>query len=200
MDRCGLRYARSRAKKDGNQAQRRKKDKGGVVKRESATPPTSASPSYSAMRRSYGDTFSSTGSTSSSEIYTQTGHHMLNEITPSPSPPAPNVNFVHYSPADNRPSYPNTSSSFYNSSPLSNPPVLHPHDQQQQQGNQLPPLDRISSYADRGLHPTGSPISHSPLATATPASYERDRDRDRPAPVSVGPRHLSSRRSILTHQ
>jgi hypothetical protein len=198
--RCGLRYARSRAKKEGGQTQRRKKDKGGITKRESATPPTSASPSYSSMRRSYGDTsFSSAGSNSGSEIYPPTGHHMLNEITPSPSPPAPNVNFVHYSPGDNRPSYPNTSGPFYNSSPLSNPPVgLHPHDQPQ--GNQLPPLDQISSYVDRGgLHSTGSPVSLSPLATA-PASYERDRDRDRPAPVSVGPRHHSSRRSILTHQ
>lgn len=123
---------------------------------------------------------------------------MLNEITPSPSPPAPpNVNFVHYSPGDNRQSYPNTSGPFYNSSPLSNPSVLHPNDQQ---GNQLPPLDQISSYVDRGLHSAASPVSHSPLATAPPASYERDRDRDRPAPVSVGPRHPSSRRSILTQQ
>lgn len=196
---CGLRYARSRAKKEGSQTQRRKKDKGGITKRDSATPPTSASPSYSSIRRSYGDTsFSSTGSNSGSEVYPQTGHHMLNEITPSPSPPAPpNVNFVHYSPGDNRQSYPNTSGPFYNSSPLSNPSVLHPNDQQ---GNQLPPLDQISSYVDRGLHSAASPVSHSPLATAPPASYERDRDRDRPAPVSVGPRHPSSRRSILTQQ
>lgn len=197
--RCGLRYARSRAKKEGGQTQRRKKDKGGVTKRESATPPTSASPSYSSMRRSYGDTsFSSAGSNSGSEIYPQSGHHIMNNITPSPSPPASNVNFVHYSPGDTRQSYSNTSGPFYNSSPLSNPPVLHPHDQQQQ-GNQLPPLDQLSSLVDRGLS-TGSPATHSPLATAPPGSYERDRDRDRPSPVSVGPRHHSSRRSILTHR
>jgi hypothetical protein len=196
---CGLRYARSRAKKEGgNQTQRRKKDKGGITKRDSATPPTSASPSYSSMRRSYDASFSSAGSNSGSEIYPQTGHHMLNEITPSPSPPASNVNFVHYSPGENRQSYSNSNVPFYNSSPLSNPPVLHPQDQPQ--GNQLPPLDHISSFVDRNLHSTGSPVSHSPLATAPPASYERDRDRDRPAPVSVGPRHHSSRRSILTHQ
>lgn len=154
------------------------------------------------MRRSYGDTsFSSAGSNSGSETYPATGHHMLNEITPSPSPPASNVNFVHYSPGDNRQSYSNTSAPFYNSSPLSNSLVLQPHDQQtQQQGNQLPPLDQISSYVDRGLHSAGSPASHSPLATAPHASYERDRERDRPSPVSVGPRHHSSRRSILSHQ
>lgn len=124
--RCGLRYARSRAKKEGhNQTQRRRKDKG-LAKRESATPPTSASPSYSSMRRSYGDgpfvSTPSAGSASGSDIYTHSGHPGLDRIggTPSPSPPASsahhhsthhinsnsnsisapnsNMNFVHYAP------------------------------------------------------------------------------------------------------
>jgi hypothetical protein len=173
------------------------------MKRESATPPTSVSPSYSAMRRSYGDTSfvstSSAGSNSGSEIYSQTGHHMLSEMTPSPSPPASTMNFVHYSPGDGRQSYSNTSGSFYNSSPLSNPPVLRP-EEQQQHNNQLPPVGQITSYADARMHANGSPISRSPLATATPASFERDRDRDRQAPASVESRHAHSRKPILTQQ
>ncbi|KAJ7815516.1 hypothetical protein B0H14DRAFT_3111832 [Mycena olivaceomarginata] len=77
---CGLRYARSRAKKEGNQAQR--KEKGAVSKRgASATPPsaTSSTGSYSAIRRNYDDsTFSTTGSGSPS----------------TPSPPASNMNLI----------------------------------------------------------------------------------------------------------
>ncbi|KAF9468130.1 hypothetical protein BDZ94DRAFT_844721 [Collybia nuda] len=224
---CGLRYARSRAKKEGNnQSQRRRKDKG-IVKRDSATPPISASPSgYSSMRRSFGEaSFISTspgGSNSGSEIYPQSSHHALAEnLTPSPSPPASSMNFVHYSPGE--PSrFSNSSGTFYSApSPLSNPPVLHlqEHGNQQQHspignnqlGNtqhqhqhQLPPLGQIASYVDRhsSMHASvNSPISHSPLATSTPASFERDRDRDRelPAPpLSAESRH--PRRSILAQQ
>ncbi|RDB25524.1 hypothetical protein Hypma_006509 [Hypsizygus marmoreus] len=207
---CGLRFARSRAKKEGhNQTQRRRKDKG-ITKRESATPPKSGSPSYSAMRRSYGDSsFSSTGSNSGSEIYQHPGHHVLDDkMTPSPSPPASGMNFVHYSPNDgpSRPSsYPSATGPFYSvPSPLSNPPVqLEPTAPPPHGNTQLPPLGQISSYADRiaPMHSSGSPISHSPLTTMPPASFERERDRDRelpPAPLSVEPRH--ARRSILTQQ
>ncbi|KAF8896286.1 hypothetical protein BD779DRAFT_1433228 [Infundibulicybe gibba] len=212
---CGLRYARSRAKKEGNnQSQRRRKDKG-ITKRESPTPPTSISPSYSAMRRNYGDSSlvstSSAGSGSGSDIYSHSGHHVLEEMTPSPSPPATHMNFVHYSPgADNRPPYSNNNGSFYSvPSPLSNPPVLHSqvHQHQHHHSNQLPRLGQIASYADR-LSPmpsSASPVSHSPLAsTALAASFERDKDRDRelrdlpPTPLSAEPRH--ARRSILTQQ
>lgn len=211
---CGLRYARSRAKKEGhNLTQRRRKDKGLAVstKRGSATPPTSASTSYPALRRGYDETSfmstSSTGSGSGSDVYSHSGHPGLDGLTPSPSPPAANMNFVHYSPhpqnqSDSRHSYtPNTTSSFYSvPSPLSNPPVLH-----SQHSNQTPRLDHIPTYSDR-LSPmlsSASPVSHSPLtSTMPPASFERERDRERelpPTPVSAEPRH-SSRRSILTHQ
>ncbi|KAF7330504.1 hypothetical protein MVEN_02489800 [Mycena venus] len=121
---CGLRYARSRAKKEGNQAQRKRKEKGAVVKRgTSATPPsaTSSTGSYSAIRRKYDDSsFSSAGSASGSDVYPK-----LEDSTPSPSPPASNMNFVHYSPGDNHSHYQAAgSNSFYSiPSPLSNPPV-----------------------------------------------------------------------------
>ncbi|TFK72912.1 hypothetical protein BDN72DRAFT_869302 [Pluteus cervinus] len=200
---CGLRYARSRAKKEGNaQPSRKRKDKG-LSKRESATPPTSASPSYSAMRRSYGDTSfvstSSNGSGSGSEMYSHSSHHILESATPSPSPPA-SMNFVHYAPGE-RQSYSTNSGSFYSTpSPLSNPPVLH-------HSNQLPPLGQLTSYTDRlsPMLPSASSSNHSPLtSTHPPASFERERDRDRelrdlpPAPLSAEPR--PTRRSIITQQ
>ncbi|KAJ6513330.1 hypothetical protein C8R45DRAFT_963273 [Mycena sanguinolenta] len=182
---CGLRYARSRAKKEGTQAQRKRKEKGVVVKRgESATPPTSAtSPtgSYSAIRRNYDDTsFSSTGSGSGSDAYPR-----LEDPTPSPSPPASNMNFVHYSPGDSRPHYqaPSSNNTFYSvPSPLSNPPVQPPSGSQ--------------SYSDRAS-PMHSPAAHSPL-TSTAPSFERERERELlpPTPLTVG----GPRRSILTQQ
>ncbi|KAF8656860.1 hypothetical protein AX16_002407 [Volvariella volvacea WC 439] len=211
---CGLRYARSRAKKEGQtQTTRRRKDKG-LAKRESSTPPTSASPSYSTMRRSYGDasfvSTSSTGSGSGNEMYPppHTGHHVLEHLTPSPSPPASSMNFVHYAPGGERQPYSTSSSSFYSvPSPLSNPPVVPPQHQASPHTNQLPPLGQLTSYADR-LSPTfssSSPVSHSPgTSTHAPASFERERERDRelrdlpPTPVSAEPRQ--SRRSILTQQ
>jgi len=212
---CGLRYARSRAKKEGTtpaQQQRRRKEKSS--KRDSSIPPTSISV-YSAIRRNYAASSfstSSAGSASGSDIYPHSSHHILDNMTPSPSPPASNMNFVHYAPGgpDSRPSYsgPQTSG-FYNiPSPLSNPAVLQPHDQQPQQtlnSNQLPPLGQLSSYANRLSPPLTlptSPGSHSSLTTTLPASsYERERERDirePPTPLSAQPR--LSRRSILTQQ
>ena len=204
-----MRYARSRAKKEGTTpAQQRRRRKEKSSKRNSPIPPTSTSV-YSAIRRNYAESAfstSSAGSASGSDIYPRSSHHMLDNITPSPSPPA-SMNFVHYAPGgpDSRPSYSGPqASAFYNiPSPLSNPTVLHPHDQQPQQSlnsNQLPPLGQLSSYADR----LSSPTSHPSLTTTLPASsYERERERERdprepPTPLSAQPR--VSRRSILTQQ
>ncbi|KAJ6619698.1 hypothetical protein B0H10DRAFT_2024503 [Mycena sp. CBHHK59/15] len=186
---CGLRYARSRAKKEGtSQSQRKRKEKGGAGKRAaSATPPTSATSSntsYSAIRRNYDDSsFSSTGSGSGSDVYPR-----LDDQTPSPSPPASNMSFVHYSPGDNHPHYPASGAGpFYSvPSPLSNPPV-------QPQSSQHSYPERVSP-----MH-SGSPTAHSPL-TSTAPSYERERERELlpPTPISAEPRH--ARRSILTQQ
>ncbi|KAJ7494684.1 hypothetical protein B0H11DRAFT_2002973 [Mycena galericulata] len=185
---CGLRYARSRAKKEGSQAQRKRKEKGAIVKRgTSATPPTSATSStgsYSAIRRTYDDSsFSSAGSASGSDAYPR-----MNDSTPSPSPPASNMNFVHYAPGDNHPHYQASSAnSFYSvPSPLSNPPV------QSQSGSQ-------PSYPDRRPSPMHSSTAHSPLTSIAP-SFERERERELlpPTPLSAEPRHV--RRSILAQQ
>ncbi|KAJ7227138.1 hypothetical protein GGX14DRAFT_548057 [Mycena pura] len=190
---CGLRFARSRAKKEGTQSQRKRKEKGAVAKRgASATPPsatssnasysaTSSNASYSAIRRNYDDPpFSSAGSASGSEAYPR-----LDDSTPSPSPPASNMNFVHYSPGDGHPHYPASSSSFYSvPSPLSNPPVQ--------------PSSCNQSFSGR-TSPMHSPAAHSPL-TSTASSFERERERDLlpSASVSAEPRNI--RRSILTQQ
>ncbi|KAF8625538.1 hypothetical protein AX15_005305 [Amanita polypyramis BW_CC] len=210
---CGLRYARSRAKKEGHNPTQRKRKEKTQTKVESTTPPNT-SPTYPAVRRRIGEesfSTSSAGSPSGSDIYPHSGNPVLNTLTPSPSPPATSVNFVHYSPGSNgRQHYSTSTRSFCSvTSPLSIPPVLngphgtgHPvHDQH---GNQLPPLGQISSYASRmsPMPPAASSITHSPLtSTLPPASYERERDRDRElplTPVSVEPRQ--PRRSILTHQ
>ncbi|KAF9565221.1 hypothetical protein CPC08DRAFT_684180 [Agrocybe pediades] len=213
---CGLRYARSRAKKEGpTQAQqRRRKDKGQPAKRETPSPPNTISP-YSAVRRNYADSSfsaSSAGSASGSEVYPHTGQHVLDTATPSP-PPASNMNFVHYAPGgtENRNAYTGPASNFYSMpSPLSSSHVLQPQQPPPQHinTNQLPPLGQLSSYAGRlsPMIPSASSLTHSSLSsTLTPASYERERERDRdfrelpPTPLSAEPR-LASRRSILTQQ
>ena len=208
--RCGLRYARSRAKKEGpNLAQQQRRRKGQSAKRDSTTPPTSA---YSAIRRNYTESSfstSSAGSASGSEVYAQPGHQVLDNLTPSPSPPASNMNFVHYAPggSDNRQPYSGPAgNNFYSvPSPLSNthvlqPPQQHPSSSQHLSANQLPPLDQLSSYAERL-----SPSHPSMTSTLPPASYEREREREReyrelpPTPIATEPR-LASRRSIMSHQ
>ncbi|KAF8348816.1 hypothetical protein F5887DRAFT_1059806 [Amanita rubescens] len=209
---CGLRYARSRAKKEGHNPTQRKRKEKTQVKAESTTPPN-ASPTYPAMRRRIGEesfSTSSTGSPSGSDIYSQSGHPVLSTLTPSPSPPANNMSFVHYSPGPNsRQQYSTATNNFYSvPSPLSNPPVLNTphetaHSTHEQHGTQLPPLGQISSYTSRisPMLPAASSITHSPLTSTLPlASYERERDKDRelpPTPVSAEPRQP---RSILTHQ
>ncbi|KAJ7284933.1 hypothetical protein C8J57DRAFT_704389 [Mycena rebaudengoi] len=193
---CGLRYARSRAKKEGttNQAQRKRKDKGvaaaatAVKRGASATPPTPVTPSsasYSALRHNYDETsFSSAGSGSGSEAYPQ-----LDGSTPSPSPPASSMNFVHYSPGDNHAHYSASGANPYYSvpSPLSNPPVQSGTNGQQ-------------SYSERvaSMH-TGSPAAHSPL-TSTAPSFERDRERDLLPSAPISAESRVPRRSILAQQ
>jgi len=99
---CGLRYARSRAKKEGHVAstQRRKKASAIVVKEEGN--PSQSSPIAIAGSGARGSTFesgsfastSSVGSASGSEVYSQ---HSPITTEPSPSPPSNALNFVHYS-------------------------------------------------------------------------------------------------------
>lgn len=111
LTRCGLRYARSRAKKEGHvvSTQRRKKDKTGVItaNEESAvpsTPPIPIAGAATTTRRGpvEGNTYaspSSVGSGSGSEPYSQPSPVAPEDNRPSPSPPLPGLNFVHYHPS-----------------------------------------------------------------------------------------------------
>ncbi|KIK63123.1 hypothetical protein GYMLUDRAFT_259868 [Collybiopsis luxurians FD-317 M1] len=186
---CGLRYARSRAKKEGHVVSsggRKRKDK--AAKRDSATPPsasstagsvassysasgvipyhsssTSSYPSAGSLRRTYAPNYDDVGS------FTSSGNDIYGAArsagTPSPSPPA--------GPASAGGGYPH-----YVSAPSDS--VAHaPHSAGHHQG-------RTSYY--------GSSIS-SPLAANPPMlqtqSFERDhRDREGlpPTPVSAEPR------------
>ncbi|KAG2097014.1 uncharacterized protein F5147DRAFT_715762 [Suillus discolor] len=139
---CGLRYARSRAKKEGYvvSTQRRKKDKTGVMtaNEESAVPSTPPIPitgmasriRRGAVKRSTFTSSSSVGSGSGSESYSQPNYVAAEDNRPSPSPPLPSLNFVRYHPyppssgqpqVDDRTFPYHTSSPFQPSSPLSAP-------------------------------------------------------------------------------
>lgn len=191
---CGLRYARSRAKKEGITTQRRRKDKVVMALAKHESPPgasASAPPipvPYSNLRRaSYDDTFlsSSAGSASGSEAYSQQqslhGTSSFDNLTPSPSPPAGSAPFPHYNTqsqstrqADSRGHYAVQSGSLY-PSPLSHPPL-------QSQGlnhttsSSLPPLPLVLNRASPIL---SSASSDSALSSAVPASsFERERHRE----------------------
>lgn len=204
-----MRYARSRAKKEGTtlSSHRRRKDKGLAVntKRGSA-PPSPMGGSHSGSRRSGRHPSISAGSASGSEIYSQAGPSGMDGVSPSPSPPASNANFVHYAhpngahqrnsqvhSSDTRSSYSTNTSSFYSvPSPLSNPNT--PHSPHGSHSSQMSAIRMESSYPR---------MPHSPLtSTITPASYERERGNDRELPSTpVSPEsRLSSARSILMLQ
>ncbi|KAI0001494.1 hypothetical protein BJV74DRAFT_819002 [Russula compacta] len=209
---CGLRYARSRAKKEGITIQRRRKDKVmALTKQESpsgastSVPPISV-PYHNNLRRgSYDDTFlsSSAGSASGNEAYSQHqqplhGPSNFDNLTPSPSPPAGSVPFSHYTPqsqstrqADSRGHYAIQPGSLY-PSPLSHPPL-------QSQGlnhtpSPLPPLPLVLNRASPILSSTSS---DSALSSAVPASFERERRRD---PVALPQVSLSESRRVPTNK
>ncbi|TFK28086.1 hypothetical protein FA15DRAFT_86164 [Coprinopsis marcescibilis] len=208
---CGLRFARSRAKKDGQtQGQRRRKEKPTIKREQDVLSGGNASASYPTIRRTHAEgSFSTGGPHPGSDIFSTSGHHSLDKMTPSPSPPSANVNFVHYAPSnDNRSSYSNTSYYGATPSPLANPPYsnqptdaasLPPPQSGHQQITQLPPLGQLSAYAGRlsPLVPSPSPVANSSPSSAFPvSSYERDRERERdyqdlpPTPLSAEPRPL----------
>jgi len=199
---CGLRYARSRAKKEGTTlaSHRKRKDKGlSVPKRGSATP----SPINGSSRQNGHDEISlSGGSASGSEVHSHSGHAAMEGVTPSPSPPASNTSFVHYAhpngahqrnsqipPTDPRSSYPNTDSFYSAQSSLNSNVHQSPHNNH---NSQMSAIRMDSSY----------PRMSTSTITNTPASYERERDKERELPSSSTSQksRLSSARSILMLQ
>ena len=207
---CGLRYARSRAKKEGITTQRRRKDKVMALAKHETPSSASAPPipvPYSNLRRgSYDDTLlsSSAGSASGSEAYSQQqslhGPSNFDNLTPSPSPPAGSVPFAHYNPqsqstrqADSRGHYAVQPGSLY-PSPLSHPPL-------QSQGlnhtpsSSLPPLPHVLNRASPIL---SSASSDSALSSAVPASFERERHRELPQLLSESRRAPTNKTTFVT--
>lgn len=212
---CGLRFARSRAKKEGttlSAAHRKRKDKNLSVKthRGSAPPsPINGGP-QSGSRRAFDDSQGSQGSGSGSQ-----GDYAapMEGVSRSPSPDGgAAANFVHYSHpsgahhrnpqpqalhTDTRSNpYSNATNSFYSApSPLSNSNVHQSH------GNLSHSNSQSQMSAIRG---TDSPYD-SPLAstTAVPASFERgggERGSKLPPAQPVSESRMASAHSMLMLQ
>lgn len=203
--RCGLRYARSRAKKEGGAASRRRKDRTVGM---AAKPSPSASPVSMTFNnglrgvRSYEESFS-TGSASGSDMYPPAPGHSYHEHTsPSPSPPSNSMNYVPYahhssqshqnnSPIDNRSSHfaPSTHT-FYSVPPPPPNPAMHMS--HHNHPNSLPRLEPpLGSQYGRPISPLpspASPVSASPLIVSlSAASFERDRQNDKGHGREVAP-------------
>ncbi|KAG6830644.1 hypothetical protein H0H92_015541 [Tricholoma furcatifolium] len=202
---CGLRYARSRAKKEGHpQTQRRRKEKGvptvaggGITKREaSATPPyhipipgTSASaPTASSMPTlrvgpGVGSLSASVGT--SGEIYHHPHHQALEDtktglrLTPSPGPPG----FVHYATGGSAAHHAHGHApghQFYGvPSPLSHTIPL-----EEESGSGSGPghgggggngLNGNSTSGNQQLPSMGAYVGRPPLSTMPAPSFERER-------------------------
>ena len=209
---CGLRYAKSRAKKEGTATQRCRKDKVmALTKQEpSSSGSTSVAPisvPYNNMRRaSYDDTFLSSsgcsaGSASRNEAYSQSESmhsHSNLDLTPSPYPPENSVPFSHYNlqsqgtrQTDSRGHYAVQSGSLY-PSPLSHPPLQS--QRLSHTPSPQPPLPLVLNRASPILSPTSS---DSALSSNVPASFERDRHR---APVALPQVPLSEPRRVPTNK
>ncbi|KAF9223860.1 hypothetical protein BS17DRAFT_781326 [Gyrodon lividus] len=192
---CGLRYARSRAKKEGHVAttQRRKKEKTTAVGAKEQPNPSQSSPIAIAGAAARGGALesgsfastSSVGSASGSEAYSQ---HSPVAPEPSPSPPSSAINFVHYS---HPPPLPHVQTrndgrmQFYSSSPfhpipspLSNQSLqrtFRGHDESSVPSSRLAPYPYVSSSASSAFASGGNSLA--PLS-----SFEREKGDERYMP------------------
>lgn len=205
---CGLRYARSRAKKEGGPPQQSRRRKDRVFDSLSKEPSPSGSPvpaPYSNVRRGsyYEDgSFPSTSNGSPGELYPpppRSGHPGFTG-TPSPSPPNGGMHYPyphpppHHQNADGRSHYGAHGGQFYSVPPPAPPQQGLPH----LAGHEHPPrLEPVTPYSgpnqsSPGVSPT-SPIGGSPMSgNLSIASFERDRthrehEREglQPTPVSA---------------
>ncbi|KAI0956052.1 hypothetical protein AcV7_006560 [Taiwanofungus camphoratus] len=223
---CGLRFARSRAKKEGGPSHRRRKDRAFStmsIKSEHSPSTTPVNVPYSGIRRGslYDDgSFVSTSSNGSpsNEMYSQHPNH-ANGATPSPSPPSGNMHYVPYSQhsahhhqnsqIDNRSHFGTHGNTFYSvPPPLPNQAMHHmTNNNHSHSSNAVPRLEPVMAFTNRlsPLVSPSSPASTSPLsASLSSASFEREKhakDHDRvllpPTPVSAESRHPSSKTSYM---
>ncbi|RDX42123.1 hypothetical protein OH76DRAFT_1363283 [Lentinus brumalis] len=195
---CGLRFARSRAKKEGNN-QRRRKDRAMSTLSVKPEPSPSASPisaSYPTMRRgSYFEegSFLSTSSAGSASGNDSFSHGASFEgMTPSPSPPSGGMHYVPGQSVNYNPSMSQSRASFgghpndYYSLSAPQPGSLAQSGVQHVQPNGHPPphsrLDPIVPFPNRLSHldSPSSPAANSPLSAGfSAASYEREKRHER---------------------
>ncbi|TFY65049.1 hypothetical protein EVG20_g5732 [Dentipellis fragilis] len=193
---CGLRFARSRAKKEGVTAQRRRKEKAmAMAKQEhppinhaASTPPITVPYSGSLRKSSFDDnSFVSTspGASTGSRLRLR-----LRRAASALSIIPPQNQRQH----DSR-SYSIGSGSFYSSSPLSNPPV-QPHGS----NSHTPPggLPRFDSL--HSINRLSDPLLGNTLPAA---SYERERERELlgslpGTPLSSDPRHTPAGKALVS--
>ncbi|OSD06313.1 hypothetical protein PYCCODRAFT_1383241 [Trametes coccinea BRFM310] len=196
---CGLRFARSRAKKEGG-SQRRRKDRAMSTLSMKPEPSPTASPvsaSYPTMRRSsYFDdasflSTSSAGSGSGNDSFSHaaTFDHIG---TPSPSPPSggmqyvpgQSVNYNQPMQAERQQNYGQHAGQFYSLPPpsqgMQQPGMHHVAGNGHQS---IPPsrLDPIVPFPNRlsPLVSPSTPSANSPLSASISASYERDKRHER---------------------
>ncbi|KAI0822467.1 hypothetical protein BC628DRAFT_1327012 [Trametes gibbosa] len=195
---CGLRFARSRAKKEGS-SQRRRKDRAMSTLSVKAEPSPSASPvsaSYPGIRRgSYFDdgsflSTSSAGSGSGNDSFSH--NHAFEGIgTPSPSPPSGGMHYapgqaVNYNPpmqAERQQNYAGHAGQFYTLPPppqgMQQPGMHHVTGN----GHSSVPsrLDTIVPFPSRlsPLVSPSSPASNTPMSAGLSASYEREKHHER---------------------
>ncbi|KIY43960.1 hypothetical protein FISHEDRAFT_77882 [Fistulina hepatica ATCC 64428] len=128
---CGLRYARSKAKKEGHEQNRRRKEKS-IAKRQSATPPVSAQGGY--MQRGYDGPVYMAGAPPGSDVYgtRHDGGSASSVSAPphagQPQPQQQPMDFVHYAtPQDGHSQYPAPPppGNFYAAAVQSPNPAIH---------------------------------------------------------------------------
>ncbi|KAI0768048.1 hypothetical protein BD413DRAFT_566287 [Trametes elegans] len=193
---CGLRFARSRAKKEGG-SQRRRKDRAMSTLSVKPEPSPSASPvsaSYPGMRRgSYFEegsflSTSSAGSGSGNDSFSH-GTAFEGMSTPSPSPPSGGMHYVsgqsvNYNPplqAERQQNYAGHTGQFYamppSSQAMQQPGMQHVgvNGHSSVSGSRMDP---IMPFPNRLVSPS-SPASNSPLSAGLSASYEREKRHDR---------------------
>ncbi|TBU63084.1 hypothetical protein BD310DRAFT_945502 [Dichomitus squalens] len=203
---CGLRFARSRAKKEGG-SQRRRKDRAMSTLSTSTKPDPSpsASPvsaSYPSMRR--GSFFEEGSFLSTSSAGSGSGNDSFSHgppfdgMTPSPSPPSGGMHYVPGHSMGYNPSpmpvdrhgfggHPNPNQYYSLPPPQSGfPQQPAAHHLPSNGHHPLPParLEPVMPYSNRlsPLMSPASPVSNSPLSAGlSAASYERDKRYEREA-------------------
>ncbi|KAI0090163.1 hypothetical protein BDY19DRAFT_938792 [Irpex rosettiformis] len=209
---CGLRYARSRAKKEGGTTRRRKDKVLAAMSNKSEQPSPALTPiniPFNGMRRGNGYDENSLNSSAGSEGYSHMHEHApshapplpgQNGLTPSPPPSGNPGNFMGYQQPPDQHHHAQSERAhpqYAHAQPYYSLPTLVPTSMPHGGASvPLPRLDLMTGlpYSNRVSNSPPSPMPTSHFAQ--PSSYERERhlnkDRERmvmpPTPISADPR------------